>query len=87
MKGDMKLKVLEAYRAGYFHRGAANPHIWSSTMWEAWEIGKYFQQNGLGYFNIKKAMGSSYKVEDGKQVSILYGKKGQFSIGIEDRLV
>ncbi len=85
--GADKLKIAEAFRAGYFARGAANPNIWSSTMWEAWEIGKHFQQKGLGYFSISKTRGSSYKVEDGRTASILYGKKGAFVIGIEERLI
>ncbi len=84
---DMTAKVREAFRAGYFHRGAQNPHIFSSTMWEAWEVGRHYQKEGLGYFNIRKSRASSYAVEDGKLVSILYAKKGKYTIGVEDPLL
>lgn len=79
--------VREAFRAGYFHRGVCNPNIFSSTIWEAWEIGRHYQKHGLGFFNIRKSRASSYFAEDGKLISILYGKGGAYSIGVENPLL
>jgi hypothetical protein len=82
---DIALKVKEGYRAGYFHRGSENPHQHGSTAWESWEIGRYFQKNGLGFFNITKVKPCTYRVENGEEVVILYGGKHQYTIGIQGR--
>jgi hypothetical protein len=87
MRKNTNDSVQEAFRAGYFHRGAANPNIFSSTHWEAWEIGRHFHKNGLGFFTLRKSRGSSYLIENGKTASILYGKKGAFTVGMEDPLL
>jgi len=84
-KGD---SVQDAFREGFFWKKnrLTNPYRFGSLLWEAWTVGKHFRDTGLGYFNIKRHYQSSYIVEDGRIVSILYSGNSQFRIGMEESL-
>jgi len=55
--------LLRAAAEGYCKPGAANPHIWSSNMWEAFEIGIHMHHNLMGIpSHAYKSRGSQYLI-------------------------
>lgn len=60
-----------------------NPYLWSSYMWEAWELGDYIHEKGLtlgapGHW--ERGRGNTYRNADGLTLKLHYGKSGPFGI-------
>ncbi len=72
--------VKEGFRDGFFHRGKENPNKFSSRAWEAWEVGRWFQQQGLGYFSVWRLSDGHFRAEDGTAVRIVYKGKRQHEV-------
>ena len=62
-----------------------NPYLWSSRMWEVWELGDYLAEKGMTLgdnSNWERGRGNTYRNRDGLIVKLWYGK-GQCAFGIE----
>ena len=68
--------VTEAIAFGRNHPAAGNPFLWSSTLWEAVQIGKYLHAHDLSAEGFRKSRGSSYANRHGLTLKIIYDRQG-----------
>ena len=64
--------VPEAVTAGHASPEAANPFLWSSDMWEAFNLGQYLNKHGMSPEGFRKSRGSSYANKSGLIVKYHY---------------
>ena len=58
----MSLPLQEAFHAGYIAASdAENPHIATSQVWDAFELGKFYRATVRVYEPIQKSRGDTYK--------------------------
>jgi hypothetical protein len=68
--------VPEALTAGHAAPLADNPFLWSSTLWEAFNLGQYLAQRGLDAHGFRKSRGSKYVNAAGLIVQYYYDRSG-----------
>jgi hypothetical protein len=68
--------IPEAMAIGYDNPHAANPFVWSSSLWEAFLIGQYLRCRGLSMDGFRKSRGSSYVNRNGLNVKVIYDRRG-----------
>ena len=52
--------VPEAIAAGHSRPCAENPFLWSSNLWEAFNLGPYLHGRGIAPGDFRKSRGSTY---------------------------
>jgi hypothetical protein len=58
----MTSPLQEAFHAGYIaSRDAENPHLATSQVWDAFELGKFYRATARIYEPIHKSHGDTYK--------------------------
>jgi len=58
----MSSPLQEAFHAGYVaSKDAENPHLATSQMWDAFELGKFYRATARVYEPIQKSRGDTYK--------------------------
>jgi hypothetical protein len=58
----MSSPIQEAFHAGYVaSKDAENPHLATSQMWDAFELGKFYRATARVYEPIQKSRGDTYK--------------------------
>lgn len=63
---------------------APNPHLWSSTAWEAFEVGRFLALEGRDFGHVAASRGSTYKIDgDRLTVAIIYESDGH-RVKLED---
>jgi hypothetical protein len=58
-----------------------NPHLWSSRLWVAFEVGYYLQEKGRPLRSYERGRGNVFRNADGFEFKLHYGK-GKNSFGI-----
>lgn len=77
-------EVAAQVQAGFDASAPQNPHIWSSTMWEAWEFGHYMRMSGREIGGVEKGRGSVWRTPSGACFRLNYPKaKGGGAFGFE----
>lgn len=69
-----------ALRDGFDAGDMRNPHLFSSNMWEAFEVGRFMHRTGRHISGLEKGRGYSWKGPAGSVYKVNYGKAGQFTI-------
>lgn len=64
--------VPEAVATGHASPEAANPFLWSSDMWEAFNLGQYLRKLDISPEGFRKSRGSSYVNKSGLIVKYHY---------------
>jgi hypothetical protein len=58
----MSSPIQEAFHAGYVaSKDAENPHLATSQVWDAFELGKFYRATARVYEPIQKSRGDTYK--------------------------
>ena len=69
----MSEQLQNAFRQGYMAETETdNPYMRTSTLWDAFELGKYFRLTHRGYDLIRKSRGDTYKSGRGEHFRIHY---------------
>jgi hypothetical protein len=68
--------VSEAVASGYRRPCGQNPFPWSSTLWEAFNLGQYLRGRGLAPEGFRKSHGSKYLNSNGLIVEYHYDRHG-----------
>jgi hypothetical protein len=53
----------------------ANPWLWSSRLWEAFEFGYYIHEKGLVLRNYERGRGNTFRNDDGGSFKLWYTKQ------------
>jgi len=61
-------------QAGFDASDPQNPHIWSSTMWEAWEFGRFMSLTGREIHNVEKRRGGIWETPYGAAYRMHYSR-------------
>ena len=70
--------VPEAIAAGHKMPLGANPFLWSSNLWEAFNIGQYLAKRGISPDGFRKSRGSRYVNNAGLVLKYHYDAAGWF---------
>ena len=66
------MNIQNEYREGHMSgQSSDNPYLWSSTSWEAFELGVWMRRSGRDYTLVRKSRGSSFKTARG---ALYFGK-------------
>jgi hypothetical protein len=71
--------IADAMTAGHDNPKAANPFLWSSTLWEAFQIGQYLHSRGINppFTAFRKVSGSIYaNPRADLSVKVIYDRRG-----------
>jgi len=68
----------EAIAAGHKTPLGANPFLWSSNLWEAFNIGQYLAKRGISPDGFRKSRGSRYVNNAGLVLKYHYDAAGWF---------
>lgn len=80
MTTDTSLALLCGYNAP---AGDDCPHLWSSTLWECWQVGRWLHATGRTVGGVRKSRGSTFVGPAGHTFRLTYGKAGAFNISRE----
>ena len=70
--------VPEAIAAGHSRPCAENPFLWSSNLWEAFNLGQYLRGRGMAPDGFRKSRGSTYINRNGLIIKYHYDRQGWF---------
>lgn len=69
-----------ALKIGYGAAQSGNPFLFSSSTWEAFEIGRYMANSGLALEPVQRRRGTRFDIGAGHPVHIAFGRHGAFTI-------
>ncbi len=76
---DQPRTVPEAIAAGHKMPLGANPFLWSSNLWEAFNIGQYLAKRGISPDGFRKSRGSRYVNNAGLLSKVSRSAHAEFS--------
>lgn len=59
---------------------ALNPNLFSSRMWEAFELGRWMHHTGYPISRVSPSRGHSWRTANGAVIRITYGKDQKFKM-------
>lgn len=74
-------EVQAAFDAGYTASpGYPSPYLYSSILWEAFEIGRHLHATGRPHQQVSKSRGSSYRTSTSSLYRLNYTGPGKFDV-------